>query len=246
MSPRSGGHCFHLASEPISCATSNFHPPSPFVAQVCMPANPVELPVTDEIANRYSPYLFADRNVSDETLTRVFEAGRWAASSFNDQPWYWIVARRDDQSLFEKVLANLEEANRGWAAEAPVLYLAVLRTNFKYNGKPNRVALHDLGAAHALMSLQAAAMGLQMHQMAGVKCSAANAVFAVPSGHEVQTAGAIGYPDTDAVSGEDRQAMRKREQGARTRRPLSETVWSGSFGDAAEFLVPGRSQPSAG
>ena len=133
-----------------------------------MSINPVDWPVSDVIANRWSPYRFRPQEIEEEKLLTCFEAARWAASSFNDQPWYWIVARRQDHEAFGKMVGCLLEANQGWANQAGVLVLTATRTTFAYNQKPNRVALHDLGQAACQFSLQAVQLGLQVHQMAGV------------------------------------------------------------------------------
>ena len=107
-------------------------------------------PVHALIAERWSPYAFGPESVADDDLRSVFEAARWAASSYNEQPWHYIVAKRDDADEFEKLLSALVEPNQAWAKAAPVLALGVVSKNFKRNGKPNKAAVHDLGLARAL------------------------------------------------------------------------------------------------
>ncbi len=201
-----------------------------------MAVNPTDHPVLDVVRNRWSPYRFDSRPVEDEKLVQCLEAGRWAASSFNDQPWSWIVARRQDADQFDRMLGCLLEANQGWAGKAGVLILTVIRTTFAYNKKPNRVALHDLGQAAAQLSLQAAELGLQVHQMAGVNLSLVRQEYSVPDGHEPQTAIAIGYPDESEPADELARELHKREQGPRQRLPLGEQVFRGKWGDRAEFV----------
>lgn len=201
-----------------------------------MSINPVEHPVLEPIAERWSPYRFLPQQVEDEKLLRCLEAARWAASSFNDQPWHWIVARRQDREAFDRMIGCLMEANRAWAANAGALILTVTRSTFDYNGKPNRVAQHDLGQAAAHLALQATALGLQVHQMAGVNLSAVRLEYRVPDGYEPQTAIAIGYPDTGQPDGEQAEEWSKREGGARRRKPLDQQVFAGKWGNAAEFL----------
>ncbi len=104
-------------------------------------------PVHALIAERWSPYAFGPESVADDDLRSVFEAARWAASSYNEQPWHYIVAKRDDADEFEKLLSALVEPNQAWAKAAPVLALGVVSTNFKRNGKPNKAAVHDLERA---------------------------------------------------------------------------------------------------
>lgn len=198
--------------------------------------NPTDASVIGPIERRYSPYLFEDKSVSDQDLKQCLEAARWAASSFNDQPWSWIVARREDQRAFAAMLGILAEPNQAWAAKASVLIVSVIRTTFRRNGQANRVALHDLGAAAAMMSLQATALGLQIHQMAGIDVAAAAKIYQVPDDHQVQTAIAIGYPMTGQVDPDD-ESMRQRERDARQRLTLGEQVFSETWGRSAAWLT---------
>lgn len=201
-----------------------------------MSVNPTDHSVLEAIANRWSPYRFQPQEVEDEKLTRCLEAARWAASSFNDQPWSWIVAQRQDSEAFQRMLGCLMEANQGWAANAGALILTVTRPSFAYNNKPNRVALHDLGQAAAHLSLQAAAVGLQIHQMAGINLSLIRQVYEIPEGHEPQTAIAIGYPDMSEPSDEIAKELAKRDAGTRKRNALGEQVFAGKWGTKAGFL----------
>ena len=113
-----------------------------------MSINPVEYPVLDVIANRRSPYRFLAQEVEQEKILCCLEAARWAASCFNAQPWSWILARRQDSEAFGRMVGCLMEANQPWAANAGALLLSVTRPTFEYNGKPNRMALHDLGRSN--------------------------------------------------------------------------------------------------
>lgn len=183
---------------------------------------------------RWSPYRFEPRDVEEDKLLRCLEAARWAASSYNDQPWSFILARRSDSQAFEKALACLVEANQLWAKRSGALLLTVLRTTFRANNKPNRVALHDLGGAATAMALQAAAEGLQVHQMAGVNLSRVRQAYDVPEGHQPQTAIAIGYPDTSQADADDELAERDRKR--RTRLPLVEQVFGDAWGKPAELV----------
>lgn len=192
--------------------------------------------VIEPIGSRWSPYRFNGQPISDEALRRCLDAARWAASSFNDQPWYWIVARRQESEAFEAMIGCLMEANRPWASQAGALILTVTRDQFAYNGKPNRVALHDLGAAAAHLALQAVAEGLQVHQMAGIQLAQIAAQYQLPEGHQPQTAIAIGYAATDEPANESEAELEKRQSGPRQRRPLTEQVFGGRFGQAADWL----------
>ncbi|MEM6366289.1 MAG: nitroreductase family protein [Planctomycetota bacterium] len=201
-----------------------------------MAVNPTDHEVLPTIANRWSPYRFEPRVVEDDKLIRCLEAARWAASSFNDQPWSWIVARRQDAEAFESMLACLMPANRSWASQAGVLICTVTRNHFQYNGKPNRVALHDLGAAAAHLSLQATKFGLHVHQMAGINVAQIRGQYGIPDGFDPQTAIAIGYLDESEPTTDDQRELDDRQNATRTRTPLSEQVFVGKYGQSADWL----------
>src|SRR5829696_1208912 len=124
-------------------------------------------PVHDLVRRRWSPRAFSSRAVERETLLSVLEAARWAPSSFNAQPWSFLVATQEDPAGFERMLNCLVPQNQAWAKAAPVLMIAVAKTHFEHNGKPNRHALYDTGQAVAFLTLQATALDLYVHQMAG-------------------------------------------------------------------------------
>jgi nitroreductase len=185
----------------------------------------LEHEVHELISRRWSPYVFDDRSVSQEDLLAVFEAARWAPSSYNEQPWRYIVATKDNSAEFERLLSCLVEGNQEWARHAPVLALGVVSLSFARNGKPNKTAHHDLGLAAAHLTVEATSRGLSVHQMAGILPERAKELYEVPDGFEVLTALAIGYPGSP--TGE----LGKRDQSPRSRRPLREFVFSGSFGN---------------
>src|SRR5215471_11224551 len=125
-------------------------------------------PVHDLIALRWSPYAFADRPVSKADLLSLFEAARWAPSSYNEQPWSYLVATKENPEEFERLLSCLVEGNQVWAKAVPVLALGCTSLNFTRNGQPNAAAVHDLGIAAANLCVEATARGLQVHQMIGI------------------------------------------------------------------------------
>ncbi|MEM9345433.1 MAG: nitroreductase family protein [Planctomycetota bacterium] len=180
--------------------------------------NPTDYPTIDAIKQRYSAYQFADKLVEADKLKSLFEAARWAASSFNEQPWRFIVATKNNPAAYDKALGCLVEANRGWAQAAPVLVLTAIKQSFTYNDSPNRVALHDLGQASAQLALQAADLGLAVHQMAGIDPGKVVSTYGVPEGFTAETALAIGYPG---------DSLNEAESKARQRKPFDEFV----FGD---------------
>jgi nitroreductase len=187
-------------------------------------------PVHDLIARRWSPYAFSDRPVPQEDLNSIFEAARWAASSYNEQPWRYILAQQQNEAEFARMLSCLLEANRGWAQQAPALALGVVGLNFARNEKPNRVAVHDLGLASANLTLEATARGLVVHQMAGIDPEKARQVYSIPEGFEAITALAIGYVGNPESLPEN---MRARDQTPRPRRPLSEIIFRDEWNRSA-------------
>ena len=191
-------------------------------------------PVHELIRNRWSPRAFADKPVEPSALASLFEAARWAASSFNDQPWAYIVASKDDSENFNKMVGVLMEFNANWAKNAPVLAISVARRNFSHNGAPNPVAAHDVGAANAQLTAEATSRGLLVHQMAGFSHDKARQTFGIPKGWDPVSAIAIGYPGDPETLPED---FRKRELAPRTRKPIREFVMTGSWGHTAPFAL---------
>jgi nitroreductase len=195
---------------------------------------PSDFPVHDLIRERWSPRAFADKPVPKDVLRSIFEAGRWAPSSYNEQPWAYIVATKDDQDNFEKMLSVLVDFNVQWAKSAPVLALAVAKLTFTNNNAPNRNAQYDTGAATALLSVEATARGLAVHQMAGFDAEKARQVFGIPKGWEPIAAIAIGYPGDPASLP---APLKDREMAPRTRKPIAEFVMAGQWGHTAPFAA---------
>jgi nitroreductase len=193
---------------------------------------PTNFPVHDLIRDRWSPRAFSDKPVGREVLASLFEAARWAPSSNNEQPWAYLVATKDNAEDFAKTLSVLVEFNADWAKNAPVLLLAVSRLKFP-NGNPNRNAFYDTGAATMLLSIEATARGLAVHQMAGFDPAKAKQVFEIPADCEPIAAIAIGYPgDPNSLS----QKLQDRENAPRTRKPLTEFVMSGRWGHTSPII----------
>lgn len=187
-------------------------------------------PIHELIAKRWSPYCYDPKPVEPAKLASCLEAARWAASSYNEQPWTFIVATRDDQAEFSKLLGCLLEANQFWAQHAGALILTVISPTFSRNGKPNRVALHDLGLAAGNICLQAVSLGLCVHQMAGVDLEKAREAYAIPETHLVSTAIAIGYAAKPEASD---PKLAQNDLAPRGRKPLAEFVYKGKWGQSA-------------
>jgi nitroreductase len=194
---------------------------------------PAQYSIDPLLANRWSPRSFADRPVETAKLRQLFEAARWAASSYNDQPWYYLVATREDPAAFQKMLSCLVEFNQGWAKFAPVLAISVARTTFQHDGSPNRHGHHDVGAASAMLALQAESLGLAVHQMAGFDANRARDTYHIPAGYDPMAAIAIGYPGDPAALPDK---LREREKAPRSRRPISDFVYAGDWGSVASFV----------
>ena len=170
---------------------------------------------------------FSSEPVSEEDLHSLLEAARWAASSYNEQPWRFIVAdRHRDPEAFARVLSTLMPGNAAWAAKAPVLIVSVAKTNYSYNGAANRHARYDTGAAVAQLSLEATAHSLGVHQMGGFDADKARTALSIPDGFEPMAVLAIGHPGDPSALHPDLQA---RASAPRQRRPLNELVFEGAW-----------------
>lgn len=185
--------------------------------------------IQELLARRWSPYAFADRLVAKADLRSLFEAARWAASSYNEQPWRYIVATKEDPGEFQELLACLVEGNQAWAKSVPVLALGVVSLKFALNSQDNRAAVHDLGLASGNLVMEATARGLVVHQMIGILPDKARSTYGIPEGYEAWTALAIGYQGDPASLPE---RLRDRDLAPRTRKPLREIVFSGKWGNA--------------
>jgi nitroreductase len=193
-----------------------------------------DYPIHELLARRWSPYAFDDRSVSEADLLSLFEAARWAASSFNEQPWSYIVATKEHPDQFQQVLSCLVEFNQVWAKHAPVLALGIASLTSARNGQVNRAAVHDLGLAAGNLLVEATARGLFVHQMLGIFPDKARQLFDIPEGFEAWTAIAIGYRGEPTSLPE---ALQERERLPRQRKPLRQFVFSGKWGDPSPFVL---------
>lgn len=191
-----------------------------------------KLPIHDLIRERWSPRAFDGRPLGRGELALLFEAARWAASCFNEQPWRFLVASRDDAEGFERLLATLGEGNRRWAERAGALAIGLAKTTFSRNDKPNRHAAYDLGQAVATLVLQAQALGLAVHQMAGFDSQKVIEAAGVPEGYLPVVAIALGQPAEPATLPDD---LRERELAPRGRKPLSEVLFTSRFDEPLEL-----------
>lgn len=191
---------------------------------------PADVAINPLLAGRWSPYAFAERPVAPEDLRALFEAVRWAPSSYNAQPWHYLLATRENPEEFARLLSCLVEPNQAWAKFAPVLALGISRLNFSHNNKPNRAALHDLGLASAQLLVEATARGLAVHQMIGILPDKARELYQVPEGFEILTGLAIGYAGDPKRLPE---GMQDRDAARRPRKPVQEFLFSGKWGEVS-------------
>ena len=184
--------------------------------------------IIDPLARRWSGRAYDPaRPVAADTLLALLEAARWAPSCYGDQPWRFIVwDRTRDAEQWGKALQCLGEFNQGWARHAPVLMAALADTQFNHNDKPNRWGSYDTGAASMSVCVQAAGMGLMVHQMGGFDAERLQSEFGVPRRLQPMAMLAIGYqlPASDIPAD-----LREREYAPRERRPLEETFRLGTW-----------------
>ena len=198
---------------------------------------PTDYPIEEILRRRWSPRAFSDRNVEAEKLRSLFEAARWAPSSFNEQPWSFIFATKETPAEHAQLLNCLTERNQQWATLAPVLMVSVAKLNFEKTGKPNRHAFHDVGLAMGNLLVEATALGLFVHQMAGFSVDKIREAYHVPEGFEPVAAIAIGYPAEPEILPE---AFRELETGARKRKPISSFVFEGKWAETSPLVSEAR------
>ena len=190
-------------------------------------------PIHELITARWSPYGFDERSVPRQILQSLFEAARWAPSSYNEQPWRYIVATRDDRDSHAKLLSCLVEGNQVWAKHAPVLMLGLVQLFHTRNNQPNPAARHDLGVASAHLTMEATSRGLVVHQMIGILPDKARELFGIPDGYEAVTALAVGY---EAERRDLPRKLQERDRAPRRRRPIAEFVFGGEWGTPAKLV----------
>lgn len=186
--------------------------------------------INDLIVNRWSPRSFLSEEISDKQLFSLFEAARWAPSSSNGQPWRFIFAKRNSQH-WNGIFNLLVDFNKQWCANASVLVVVLAKKTFEHNGQPISTRQFDAGAAWENLALQAVTQGLITHAMAGFDYEKARRDLAVPDDYEVVAMIAIGKSGPKEKLSPELQAR----EVPSTRKPLSEIVMEGKFGNKAEL-----------
>lgn len=183
-----------------------------------------DYPIDDLFIDRWSPRAMSGAEITEADLMALFEAARWAPSSYNNQPWRILYARRSSEfwPLFFDLLV---ETNKVWARNAAALLLFVSKTTFDHNGKPCVTHAFDTGAAWQNLALQGFLKGYVVHGMQGFDYERARAALKIPDGYNVEAMAAIGYPgDRESLPEE----LQKREA-PNDRRGLPQTVCEGPF-----------------
>jgi len=196
-------------------------------------SNQVGRTILDVLHRRWSPRSFSSRQVEPEKLRVILEAARWAPSSHNEQPWSFVVATKDSHEAYDRLLSCLNEKNRQWAQYAPVLILSVAKTYRGMDGKENRYAFHDVGLATANLIVQATALELYTHAMAGFSVQRAQEVLEIPEGYKPVAVIALGYlPESSGGDKLRTDGIAK----ISTRKPLDTFVFEGRWGNPAHIF----------
>ncbi|PZE22501.1 nitroreductase family protein [Paenibacillus xerothermodurans] len=181
-----------------------------------------EYPVNPQFLNRWSSRALSDRKVTEQDLFTVLEAGHWAPSSYNDQPWRFIYAHTEEQlTVFHQFI---NEFNNTWAANAPVLIL-LASDKRRPNGDLNGAHSFDAGTAWGSIALQANLLGLTTRAMGGFDHDKARRLLNVPDSFELHVVIALGYPGD-----KDQLPPNLRDMDVPTsRRPLKEVIFKGTM-----------------
>ena len=203
-------------------------PDKPMHDPLARPA-PAGHPIHELLGRRWSSRAYdPKRPVTREQLASLLEAARWAPSCNGDEPWRYLVWDRGrDPEGWQRAFDCLSENNRKWVKNVPLLMLSSAGSAFGATGKPNRWTQHDTGAASVCMALEAAALGLMLHQMGGFDAEKARAAFGVPAEYTPMAMIAIGYQTTPDILDDETKAKELRP---RARKPLSDCFYEGGWG----------------
>ncbi|CAN5337429.1 nitroreductase family protein [soil metagenome] len=175
--------------------------------------------------DRWSPRAYDGTAIPEADLRTILDAGRWAPSAYNYQPWRFLYATRDDATNWQRFLDILIPFNQSWAKEASVLIIFVSETTMGAPDKPGHSHSFDAGAAWAQIGLQAHLLGYHAHGMTGIDLEKARTELGVPDGFRVEAAAAIGTRGDPAILPE---GLRAREVPS-DRKPLDEIAYPGNF-----------------
>ncbi len=182
-------------------------------------SNPVDYSVLNVIKKRWSPRAFSSKPVAKEDILTLLEAARWTASAFNEQPWRFIVASKEEDKEYKKAISCLREGNQSWATNAPLIILTVVKKTFSNTGGINNNARYDLGQSVSALVLQAAKLDIYAHQMAGIYPDKVKTEYQLSDEYEAVTAIALGYLGDIEQLADD---LQEREKSERSRKSLEE------------------------
>lgn len=180
----------------------------------------------DLLADRISASNFDPvRGVDAEAVDVLLDAARRAPSAGNSQPWSFIVGRRGDP-MHTALVRHLAPSTRAWAPQAALLIANLAHRYLDSDTEElieySEFAHYDLGQAVAHLAVQAASMGLSVHQFRAFDRDAVAAEFAVPATWEVVTMAAIGYPHGSSPRIPDSGHA----SSTADRRPLADITWT--------------------
>lgn len=186
------------------------------------------------LENRWSPRSFDSRPIEKNKIISLFEAARWSASCYNDQPWNFIIATKEDDEAYQKMLSCLVESNQLWASKAYLLLIAIARKHFNHNGKENHHARHDIGMSLSQLTMQAVSQGLSVHLMAGFDSKRAQTLYAIPDGFDAVVAGAVSYRNENI---EDLpENLQEKELAVRERKNLEDFVFQNKWKEVSHLI----------
>ncbi|MCC6533679.1 MAG: nitroreductase family protein [Burkholderiales bacterium] len=188
------------------------------------------VPIHELMTRRWSPRAYdAAKPVTRAQLASLLEAARWAPSCNGVEPWRFLVwDRTQDAAGFERAFDCLTESNKRWVKHAPLLLLSIASADPLGGGRPNRYSQYDTGMASMSLVLQAVALGLIAHQMAGYDADRARATFGIPADCMPMAMIAVGHQASPDVLDEE---TRKKELAPRARKPLAERFFEGRWGE---------------
>ncbi len=190
---------------------------------------PLDHPVLDSIKNRWSPRNFAETPITEEKVKILLEAGRWAPSASNIQPWRVIWGIKGTE-MYDRIFDCLDDFNQTWAGNAQMLWINAFKKTMNKNDKDNFHALHDLGLFMGNVVHQAHSMDIAVHQMAGVQFKKAQKEFHFPDDYHVTTAVAFGYFGGDPEDLPD-DLMKQELKEMRERKQQEDFAFNGNFKD---------------
>jgi nitroreductase len=189
---------------------------------------PTDLPIINEIRQRWSPRAFSEMPVEQQKIDTLFEAARWAPSNGNNQEWNFLYATKgdgEDRAILESLLVE----GNAWAKNAYILMIGFAQSKRKKSDgtmTENTYALFDTGMATGYLALQCVQLGLIGHQMAGFDREHANEILGVPTDFLPASMMAIGYPADLSILSEQ---LQEREKAPRVRKEQSEFVFRGKW-----------------